>query len=381
MFEVRAQAQGKFEVNLYGSISQWEKANATDFKNALNSAINSGAKEITLPTHSGGGSIYEGIAMGNVIKEARAKGVKVICRVDGLCASMAGVISATCDETHVAKNIRMMVHEGTIEVRGSAKTLRKGADHMDGLNDDIAEILSGKTGKTKEWIKENWLNGTDIWFTAQQAVDAKLADRVIEPKVLNLPPLSGTADWTQAAASYDTFFKTDDKMKEQLIAQLGLPATATEAEITAAIEALKNKPAAPAAAAPAAAAPAAPAVDAEKTKVVDAFMKIAAERGVTDAKQLESLKLVAGMNMSAAFDLLPKATPEDALRLSDVIAQLKGGSGAGVPADRANWTFNDWADKDPEGFGKMLDTNPKKYKELFKAEHGFEPTDADLTGV
>lgn len=381
MFELKAvaQAKDKFEIMMYGNISQWEKANATDFKKSMDMAIAQGAKEIIFPTHSGGGSIYEGIAMSNAVAEARAKGIKTICRVDGLAASMAAVFAASCDEMHVAENSRTMVHEGRTVSIGTVTDLRNDADQLESLNSDIADVFAKKTGKTKEWIMENWLSGKDKWFNAQQAIDAKLADKKIGNVHKKIPAMAYSTPWEKMAASYDKIFNPDNTMKDQLIATLGLDANATDEQITAAVAAMKDKQAAPPASAdatagkPAASAPA----SAGEDKAVEMFMKIADERGVKDPKKLESLRIVAKANINAAFDLLPEKKEEDTLRLSDVIAQLKGGA-TGGSAERANWSFDDWQTKDPSGFHAMLQKEPKKYQELFKAQFGFAPSMEEL---
>ena len=387
MFEPQAITKDKFEIQMYGTISQWEKANATDFAKSMDDVIAKGAKEIIFPTHSGGGSIYEGIAMGNKVQEARALGIKTICRIDGLAASMAAVFSAHCDETLVADNIRMMVHEGKTISIGNVQTLREDADELESLNNDIAEVFSKKTGQTKDWVLQNWMTvGKNKWFNAQEAISAKLADKKIPTVERKLPTLSNSTPWEKMAASYDKFFNPensnpDNAMKEQLIKTLGLAADATDEQINAAVAALKN-PAAAAVTAPAAAAavtPAPVAATTEDDKAVKLIMKMAEERGVTDQKKLDAIKAVAKVNIDAAMELLPEKKEEDVLRLSDVIAELKTGS-TGGRQDRKDWTLSDWQEKDPTGCHEMLTKEPKKYLALFNSEHNTKMTEADLNG-
>jgi ATP-dependent protease ClpP protease subunit len=391
MFEPKALANNKHEVKMYGTISQWEKVNAIDFCNAVDEVMNKGAKEIIFPIHSGGGSIYEGIAMGNKVQEARAKGIKTIARVDGLAASMAAVFSAHCDETYVADNTRMMVHEGKTISIGNVQTLREDADELESLNNDIAEVFAKKTGQTKEWILQNWMSsGKNKWFNSQEAVNSKLANKKIPAVERKLPTLSNSTSWERMAASYDKVFETensnpDNKMKEQLIKTLGLAADATDEQINEAVAKLKNPAPAAAAAAPAAAVPApAPAASAPiaNDKAIELVLKMAAERGVKDQKKLDAIKEVAKINIGAAMELLPEKQAEDALRLSDVIAELKGGSAAtGGSQARKDWTFEDWEKKDPQAFHEMLSKEPKKYIALFNAAHpGANITEADLKG-
>jgi ATP-dependent protease ClpP protease subunit len=388
MFEIRAQANNEVEVLMYGTIAQWEKVNASDFVAAVDSALRSNPKTIIFPIHSPGGDVGEGMPMINKVRELKRKGVKTIARVDGMAASMASVFSSACDETEVTPFCRMMVHEGKVGVYGSVNQLRNKANLLEGINKDIASVYSEKTGKEDKWILQNWMpEGKDTWFTAQEAIDAKLADRKIGVVVKNLPKISALGDWTAMAAAYDPFFNdTTHKLmnREEIIKMLGLQANATDAEILAAVGTLHAKATEKKDAPSVDAAAAAAKTSQDVTPLLDGIVALAKERGLSDA-QIESVKVLAKTDMKAAMAFIPAKSEEKkdeaetkTLSITDLIAAaMKGDGGSKAPSNR-DW--NEWQ-KHPDEFAVLLDKNPKEYIKVFKAEFGYEPTEGELKGL
>jgi ATP-dependent protease ClpP protease subunit len=393
MFEVVAKADKEFEIMMYGAISQWEKVNAKDFVKSMNEAVGAGAKKIILPTHCPGGSIYEGLAMGTSIRQARAKGIKVIQRVDGISASMSAVIGSCCDEVEVAPFTRIMVHEGRGGIWGTVTQLRAYADQLEKDNKDMAQIHSEKVTRLKpelkrdaEWVLKNWMSeGRDTWFSADDAIKEGLADRKIGAVVKALPKIEASMNWLEVAATLDKHFfdkpESTIMKREELIALLGLSADATEAQIETAFKAMKAKADA--------AAVADPAKDkdkpedktnADQTKVIDGVVALAKERGA-DEKLIASIKKIAALDVNAAMEMIPAKKAENPVDLQELIAKLKTSGGAEGGADaRASWTFDDWQNKDAKGFEEMLAKKPEDYIKLFEAKFGYKPTLTELQG-
>lgn len=377
---------------MYGTIAQWEKVNASDFTKAVDEALKTKPKEVVFPTHSPGGDIGEGIAMGNKVRQLRNMGIKTICRVDGMAASMASVFASCCDETEVTPFSRMMVHEGRGGVYGTAKQMRERANLLESFNKDLASIYAEKTGKDEKWILDNWMaEGRDSWFTAQEAIDAKLADRKVGAVVKQLPRLAAMNDWNAMAASYDPFFKENNSTeseimkKEQLIALLGLKADATEAEIEAAIKEAKAKAdattsdptgkQAQSSAAPPTQQDGSGATASDKDQVIEGIVALAKERGM-EAKQIEAVKKLAAVDVKAAMDMIPaKAEAETkTVSITELIASInKGGSGK-ESENRKDWKYSEWQKKDSVGLLAMANEKPDEFAKLFAAEYGYTPS-------
>ena len=63
--------------------------------------------QINLHINSPGGSVFEGIAIGNMLRQHKAR---VVAHVDALAASIASVIVASCDEVIMPENSMLMIH-------------------------------------------------------------------------------------------------------------------------------------------------------------------------------------------------------------------------------------------------------------------------------
>lgn len=392
MFELTAKSDKEFEIKMYGTISEWLKVNAKDFEKSMSDAVASGANRIILPTHCPGGSILEGIAMGTSIRLVRAKGVKVIQRVDGVSASMSAVIGSCCDEVEGAPFTRIMIHEGQWGAYGNVKKLREIADELERNNKDMAQMHAEKVNRTKpelkrnaEWVLSNWMApGSDKWFTIDEAIKEGLADKKVAATVKDLPKLEASMSWMEMAASLDKHFDTtetamDKETREKLIKELGLLATATDAEILAKVGELKKAPTETKPENKETSTTTAPAASAET--VIDAIADLAKERGMTD-EQIASVKVLAKTDAKAAMALIPKTTQAASsetkpISVSELIAELKkdGSSNAsGVSADRKSWKFADWQKGDPNGLLAMAKEKPADYAKLFGAAYGYEPT-------
>jgi ATP-dependent protease ClpP protease subunit len=76
----------------------------------------------------------------------------------------------------IAKGARMMIHDAQLVAIGGPADLREFADLADAVSDDIAGIYEDRAGgSVASWRKAM---GATTWYSAQEAVDAKLADRV-----------------------------------------------------------------------------------------------------------------------------------------------------------------------------------------------------------
>jgi ATP-dependent Clp endopeptidase proteolytic subunit ClpP len=365
MFELKAKSKNETDLMLYGGISEWDQVRAKDFVKALVTAKAAGYEKVNLRINSPGGSIFEGLA---IISQMHSHGLQVDAIVDGIAASMASVLVASANKAYMVKGTRMMVHQGQGGVIGSANQIKNYGELLASLNKTIADILARKTGKEAQWILDHWMaEGKDTWLTAEEALEAKLIDGILEGNVKPMPK-TATATLLEMAAHYQTQLDQNKKsMTKEQLDLLGLKAEATEAEITAAIEALTKKGATD---------PAAAGKAEEKANMVDAFMKLADERGVKDAKQVAALKKVAESDLRAAFDLLPSATAEPTPKVSELIAALKGQS-SDAKADSKNWDYDEY-EKHPKEFEALLATQPKEYARLFEAKFGYRPTEEEL---
>ncbi|MGP4107389.1 head maturation protease, ClpP-related [Virgibacillus sp. L01] len=86
---------------------------------------------INLYINSPGGAVFEGVAIGNMLKRHSAH---VNGYVDALAASIASVILMAANTIHMPKNAMLMIHNALNFVIGNATELRKAADDLDRIN-------------------------------------------------------------------------------------------------------------------------------------------------------------------------------------------------------------------------------------------------------
>ena len=171
-------------------------------------------KDLNIYVNSGGGSVFAGIAIYNML--LRHKGKKTVY-VDGIAASIASVIALAGDEIIIPSNAFMMIHKPTLSCSGNADDLRKTAEDLDAVETGIINIYKAHLaeGANIETVKElvaaeTWLNGEEaakyfnITVSEAKTYAAQLAGDVMNqyrntPKEIIKPAQAGndnTADKT-----------------------------------------------------------------------------------------------------------------------------------------------------------------------------------------
>lgn len=162
-------------VEIYDDIIPFFGVNAADFRNELQ-ALGDGIDTIDLHIHSRGGNVYEAVAIMNTLRQHPAR---VVTTVDSIAASAAGFIAVgASDELVLAENAELMAHLPWVMAVGDANDMRKAADRLDQIGNNIASIFAERAGgSVDEWMQ---VLTDETWWSAQEAVDAGIADRVLK---------------------------------------------------------------------------------------------------------------------------------------------------------------------------------------------------------
>ena len=136
--------------------------------------------DVVVRINSDGGDVFEGSTIVQAIQERIKSGGSVKCIVDGMCASIASVISSVCSDVTIASMGSMMIHKALTFVYGNDDDFEKAAKMLKGKNEQAAKIYSKKTGKTETKVMAAMKEET--FYTAEEAVDFGLADQVFEPE-------------------------------------------------------------------------------------------------------------------------------------------------------------------------------------------------------
>lgn len=185
-FKILNSDQEEATVYIYDEISWWG-ISAEQFVKELNEIK---SKTIHLRLNSPGGSVFDGTAIYNALKQHKAK---IITHIDGLAASICSIVAMAGDEIRMAENAFFMIHEPWSIVIGMAEDMRKEADLLDKVGTTICNVYMKKTGKIEAQIREYM--AAETWFTASEAKEAGFIDVIEEDKVekaqaLNLFDLS-----------------------------------------------------------------------------------------------------------------------------------------------------------------------------------------------
>lgn len=201
--EIKNQTSTSVDFNILGDIvsdewSKWcdEDTCPTDVSDFLKSLDN--VEEINVHINSGGGSVYAGIAIYNMIKRNSAS---VTVYVDGIAASIASVIACAGDRVVIPSNATFMIHKpsnGYFFTSMNADDLRKDADTLDICQKTILNTYMTKTkdGVTAEKINEminaeTWLVGSDVAeyfdFEVEEANQAAACSSDFFDKYKNTP--------------------------------------------------------------------------------------------------------------------------------------------------------------------------------------------------
>lgn len=133
-----------------------------------NFLANVAGKDLDIYINSGGGSVFGGLAIYQMIKRhAAANRVKV--HVDGLAGSIASVIAfAGSEPPEIPANAFLMIHNPAATVQGNAEELRKMAEALDTVKSGILAVYMENVADdiTEDQISglmdaETWLTGTE----------------------------------------------------------------------------------------------------------------------------------------------------------------------------------------------------------------------------
>lgn len=140
-------------------------------------ARESATEPITLFVNSDGGEVNSGLAIYDVMKAIPCP-IRTVCV--GRAASMGAVLFASGDQRDILPHGSVLIHDPLIPggIGGSALQIQEISEDLLRVRHMLAEILARQTGRSLEEIFAK--TARDTIFTADEAVEFGLADRVID---------------------------------------------------------------------------------------------------------------------------------------------------------------------------------------------------------
>ena len=132
--------------------------------------------ELNIHINSLGGEVFEGMAIYSIIQRRKAK---TTVYIEGIAASIASVIALAADEVIMSENSLLMIHNAWGGTQGEAKDMRKQAEILEKITNEIAEVYVKKTKIPYNEIVE--MMDEETWLTAEEAVALGFVDSISEP--------------------------------------------------------------------------------------------------------------------------------------------------------------------------------------------------------
>jgi ATP-dependent protease ClpP protease subunit len=327
---------------LYSDIGG-DRINGHVFAQEMQWLEDQGVKKIKVRINSQGGSVLDGYSIYSAIVNSSAK---VHTYIDGIAASIAGVIAMSGNKVYMADHGLLMVHNPT----GS-----QNKELLDLVKNSLITIFKNKTQRDPEELS-NMMN-IETWMDSSTALEKGFVDEIVvtnkKVKVDTNQPIN------KIFAVYNSILNKKYQKMDKVTSILDLKNEASEDAIVEKVTELKNSNKS-----------LSEENQALKTQL-EAF-KAKEEQSKKDrAVELVENAISEGKLSKEAKDSFVELAISnyDAVKNSisgikvhvDIIKQIenKGGSD-----DRSKWTYDDWAKNDSEGLKNLRNNNPAKFNEL-----------------
>lgn len=128
---------------------------------------------IELHINSNGGSVKEGVAIYNLLKQKQTQKVGI---VDGVAHSVAFLILQACDVREMCLGTTALVHNMWMYCAGNANQLRKYADDLDDMMEANRQVFLERATISEDELKE--LMEKETYLTPDKALEYGLIDKI-----------------------------------------------------------------------------------------------------------------------------------------------------------------------------------------------------------
>lgn len=185
-FNFIPKSDGGVRILLYGDVGHWADIDSRQVVSELLS-LEGLYSSIDIHINSMGGDVFSGIAIFNALRQSKAN---ITIYIDGLAASIAGIIALCGKPLYMSQYARLMLHKVSGGAYGSAKELRETADLIDDLEKSLADMISSRVNLTPEEVHSRYFaDGADHWLTAHEALELGMIDGIHD--LPEEPSLSG----------------------------------------------------------------------------------------------------------------------------------------------------------------------------------------------
>ena len=153
---------------------EWDYTSPRQIENALKEA---NGDEVVFLINSGGGSVFDGYEIFNIIKDYSGK---TTAKIIGIAASAASFIAMAADKVQASALSQIMIHRASNGNQGNSPSHYHNAEFLQQVDNTIVKAYTMRNGKTSEEMIE--LMDKTTWFTAEEALENGIVDEIVNDK-------------------------------------------------------------------------------------------------------------------------------------------------------------------------------------------------------
>ena len=324
---------------LYGEIGGDMGINGAAFANELQWLEAQGIQKCQVRINSPGGSVLEGWSIFSAILNTN---MQVETWIDGMAASIAGIIAVAGTQVHMASHGLLMLHNPALPGQDDADT-----EVLDKIRNSLITIYTERRGQDANDIAA--MMDRETWLDASEAKEMGLIDEVfdnarmpkLDPSLADARALYLIANQfltinmdknNNNPSSLDALKAENEQLKQQI------------QDLEQENQELKAK------------------CDEQGDTMAQALVDAAIKEGtITPDVKDNWLKLAKSDpdNARKAIAALKPGTLKSAARISTALATNRSSNG------REAWTIRDWEKKDPKGLLSIKELQPEVYQNMY----------------
>lgn len=187
---VRAVAKGDNIITMFGDIGEdyWSDGGITAKKvTAQLRAI--GERDIEVHVNSGGGDMFEGIAIFNVLREHQHN---ITIKVMGMAASAASIIAMAGDTIEIGAASFFMIHNCWVGAVGNRHDMADVAAFLEPFDRAMADVYAARTGSKVEDVQK-WMDA-ETWMSGSVAIERGFAESLLSADQVTTDEKAKAAD-------------------------------------------------------------------------------------------------------------------------------------------------------------------------------------------
>ena len=230
---------GRVSLLLYGNVGDGERVDSAGVVAEL-MELAAQYDKIDVHINSKGGDVFGGMAIYNALRNSAAD---IAIYVDGLAASIAGVIALCGKPLYMNRYARLMLHRVSGYAYGTADDMRRTAEQAESLENDLADMIAGRCGMKAEDVKAAYFDGGEHWFTAQEAMDTGMISGIVDSGGVQEPAANATTEEIYDYTNRLLEPQKDENMAllEEIKKKSSFSNLATEEQVLRKIDSLENQ--------------------------------------------------------------------------------------------------------------------------------------------